>query len=210
MEKEVKHKKEEKNAQEKKKKMVTIAEEEYMLLLGKEKEVMEKMLRAQADIENTRKRMERDKIVFLKFSNELIIGELIPFVDDFKRAFAAADQTKEFDVLHKGVEMVLNRLLDLLKNKGVTEIEAQGKPFDPAFHEALMQVESDEYPENTVIEELEKGYLLNERVLRTAKVKVTKAKEDFTEEKGTEQEDIGEQEKGTEQEDIGEQENRTE
>ena len=182
MKKEAKHKKEDKKDQEKKKKMVTIAEEEYLQLKEKEKEVMEKMLRLQADIENTRKRMERDKIAFLKFSNEQIIGELIPFVDDFKRAFAAADQTKEFDVLHKGVEMILKRLLDLLKDKGVTEIEAQGKPFDPAFHEALMQVESDEYPENTVIEELEKGYLLNDRVFRTAKVKVSKAKEKLTQE----------------------------
>ncbi len=182
MKKEAKHKKEEKKDQEKKKKMVTIAEEEYLQLKEKEKEIMEKMMRSQADLENTRKRMERDKIAFLKFANEQIISELIPFVDDFKRAFAAADQTKEFDVLHKGVEMILKRLLDLLKDKGVTEIEAQGKPFDPAFHEALMQVESDEYPENTVIEELEKGYLLNDRVLRTAKVKVSKAKEKLTQE----------------------------
>ncbi|MCG2711263.1 MAG: nucleotide exchange factor GrpE, partial [Candidatus Omnitrophica bacterium] len=98
------------------------------------------------------------------------------------------DQTKEFDVLHKGVEMILKRLLDLLKNKGVTEIAAQGKPFDPAFHEALMQVESDEYPDETVIEELEKGYLLHERVLRTAKVKVSKIKEKLIMEEETEQE----------------------
>lgn len=174
MKKEIKQKKEEKNIKEK---TVEIAEKEYNQLLDKEKELMDKMLLFQADIENTRKRMERDKISFLRFSNEQIISELIPFVDDFKRAFAAADQTKEFDVLHKGVEMILKRLLDLLKNKGVTEIEAQGKPFDPSLHEALMQVESDEYPDNTVIEELEKGYLLNERVLRTAKVKVSKGKE---------------------------------
>lgn len=175
MNKEVKQKKEEKKPKEK---MIKVPEEEYMQLKEKEKEVTDKMLLYQADMENTKKRMERDKISFLRFSNEQIIGELIPFVDDFKRAFAAADQTKEFDVLHKGVEMILKRLLDLLKDKGVTEIEAQGKPFDPAFHEALMQVESDDYPENTVMEELEKGYLLNEKVLRTAKVKVTKAKEE--------------------------------
>ncbi|MCK4993817.1 MAG: nucleotide exchange factor GrpE [Candidatus Omnitrophica bacterium] len=183
MNKEVEHKKEEKKPKEK---MVKITEVEYMSLLEKEKEVMDKMLLAQADIENTRKRMERDKMLFLRFSNEQIISELIPFVDDFKRAFAAADQTKEFEVLHKGVEMILKRLLDLLKNKGVTEIESQGKPFDPAFHEALMQVESDEHLENTVIEELEKGYFLNERVLRTAKVKVAKAKEELIKEEAVE------------------------
>ncbi len=203
MEEEVKHKKEEKKIKEK---MIKIGENEYKSLLEKEKEITDKMLLFQADIENTKKRMERDKISFLRFSNEQIISELIPFVDDFKRAFAAADQTREFDDLHKGVEMILKRLIDLLKDKGVTEIEAKGKLFDPAFHEALMQVESDEYPDNTVIEELEKGYLLNERVLRTAKVKVSKAQEEIIDNK--EEQIISDE--GTEQENNKQEESKTE
>ncbi|MFH2138934.1 MAG: nucleotide exchange factor GrpE [Candidatus Omnitrophota bacterium] len=154
--------------------MVTISEKEFRELKARETEVNERMARAQADFDNARKRLERDKLEFLKFSDEKIIGELIPFIDDFQRAFAAADKTKDFEVLHKGVEMILNHLLELLKKKGIMSIEAQGKPFDPAYHEALMQVESDEYPEDTVVEELEKGYLLNNKVLRTAKVKVSK------------------------------------
>jgi len=178
MEKETYHKKENKDIKEEEKKMVTISEEEFLALKDKEKEIMDKMLRLQADVDNIKKRLERDKEAFIKFSNEQIIRELIPFVDDFKRAFEAADNTKDFNVLHKGVEMILKHLLELLKSKGVREIEAEGKPFDPAYHEAMLQVETDEYPEDTIIEELEKGYLLNSKVLRTAKVKVSKAKSD--------------------------------
>lgn len=140
-------------------------------------EALEKMLRIQADFENSRKRLERDKNDFIKYANDQIISQLIPFVDDFKRAFAAADQTKDFEVLHKGVEMILKHLLDLLKQKGVTEIESVGKIFNPSLHEAMLQVETDEHPENTIVEEFQKGYCLNDRVLRAAKVKVAKAKE---------------------------------
>lgn len=153
---------------------IEIPMSEYMALKEKEAEVMAKLARIQADFDNSRKRLERDKLEFLKYSEEKIIAELVPFIDDFQRAFAAADSTKDFDVLHKGVEMILNHLLALLNKKGVVAIEAKGKPFDPAFHEAMMQAESDEHPENIVIEELEKGYMLNDKVLRTAKVKVSK------------------------------------
>ncbi|MBU1045385.1 MAG: nucleotide exchange factor GrpE [Candidatus Omnitrophica bacterium] len=161
--------------------IISIPKSEYdQLLLSRDNaaKALEKMLRIQADFENSRKRLERDKIDFIKYANDQIISQLIPFVDDFKRAFASADQTKDFNVLHKGVEMILKHLLDLLKEKGVVEIESVGKMFDPAFHEAMLQVETDEHPENTVVEEFQKGYLLNDRVLRVAKVKVAKAKEE--------------------------------
>jgi len=164
--------------------IISIPKDEYdQLLLSRANaaQALEKMLRIQADFENSRKRLERDKTEFIKYANDQIISQLIPFVDDFKRAIAAADQTKDFDVLHKGVEMILNHLLDLLKEKGITEIEAVGKMFDPAFHEAMLQVETDDHPENTIVEEFEKGYLLNNKVLRAAKVKVAKAKEESTE-----------------------------
>lgn len=169
----------EKNNQEKNE-TVNIPRAEYDLLKGKEKEAAEnydRLLRLQAEFENVRKRLERDKCEHAKFANEEIICELIPFVDDFQRAFEAADKTKDFNVLHQGVEMILNHLLELLKSKGVSLIEAKGKLFDPSCQEALMQVDSQEDPENTVVEELQKGYLLNKRVLRTAKVKVAKRKE---------------------------------
>lgn len=164
----------EKQDEKQEEKMVTISQAEYDTLKEKETEVMERLARIQADFDNSRKRMERDKMAFIRYSEEQIIAELLPFIDDFQRAFAAADKTQDFDVLHKGVEMILNHLLELLKKKGVVAIEAEGKPFDPSYHEAMLQAESDEHEENTVIEELEKGYILNEKVLRTAKVKVSK------------------------------------
>ncbi|MCM8813207.1 MAG: nucleotide exchange factor GrpE [Candidatus Omnitrophica bacterium] len=160
--------------------VVMLSQEEYETLKAQAvggKEATERALRIQADFENARKRLERDKLEFLKFANEEIITELIPFVDDFQRAFAAADKNKDFDVLHKGVEMILNHLLELLKKKGVTPIEAVGKAFDPSCQEVLLQVDSAEHPEHTVVEELQKGYRLNNRVLRTAKVKVTRRPE---------------------------------
>ena len=159
---------------------VSLSKKEYEQLKAKEKEtqeIREKMLRLQADFENIRKRLDREKIEFIKYSNEQIIKDLIPFVDDFQRAFAAADKTKDFNVLHRGVEMILTHLLALLKDKGLSAMDTIGKPFNPAYHEAMLQVETDEYPENAVVEELQKGYLLNDRVIRTAKVKVAKAKE---------------------------------
>ena len=161
--------------------MVLIPKTEYeQLQISRDSaaEALEKMLRIQADFENSRKRLERDKTDFIKYANDQIISQLIPFVDDFKRAFASADQIKDFEVLHKGVEMILKHLLELLEQKGVTEIESVGKMFDPAFHEAMLQVETDEHPENTIVEEFQKGYLLNNRVLRVAQVKVAKAKEE--------------------------------
>jgi len=167
---------------------ITISKTEYEGLKNKEREIDDKMLRFQADIDNIKRRLDREKTEFIKFSNTQIIAELIPFVDDFKRAFATTDSTKEFNVLHKGVEMILKHLLDLLKKKGVVAMEPLGKPFDPLYHEAIMQIESDEHPENTVIEEFEQGYLLNDRVLRTAKVKVSKTKEELIEEEAAEQE----------------------
>ena len=159
---------------------VTLSREEYEVLRKKEAEAEQtqaRCARIQADFENTRRRLERDKQEFLKFANEEILAELVPFVDDFQRAFAAADTTQDFQVLHKGVEMILNHLLQLFKKYNVIAIDARGKKFDPQYHEALLQVETAEQPEDTVIEELQRGYVVNGRVLRTAKVKVAKAPE---------------------------------
>ena len=165
------------NIKESEEPVVTITQQEFEQLKNSDAAAQEKVLRIQADFENSRRRLDRDKAEFVKYANDQIISQLIPFVDDFKRALDAADKTNDFNVLHKGVEMILKHMLELLKQKGVTEIEAVGKTFDPAFHEAMLREETDEYPENTVIEEFEKGYLLNDRVLRTAKVKVAQSKE---------------------------------
>ena len=163
---------------EEKEKIVSLKEEEYLKLkveADKAKEYWDRLLRLQADFENTRKRLEREKQDFVKFANEGIILELLNILDDLERTVELA-QTKHQDLsaFLKGVEMILAHLYEMLKEYGLKPIEAQGKLFDPHLHEALMQIEDKDKPEHTIVEELQKGYLLNDRVIRTTKVKVSK------------------------------------
>jgi molecular chaperone GrpE len=159
-------------------KTVTLKESEFLKLKDdaqKLKEYSDKVLRLQADFENTRKRLEREKQDFVKFANEGIILELLNVLDDLERSVSLAETHKEdLTAFLKGVEMILAHLYEMLKEYGLKPIEAEGKVFDPHYHEALLQVENKDLPEHTVVEELQKGYLLNERVIRTAKVKVSK------------------------------------
>jgi len=159
-------------------KTVVLKESEYTQLTqdaAKVQEYWDKCLRMQADLENTRKRLEREKQDFLKFANEGIIVELLNVLDDLERALELAQEKHQDQAAFlKGVEMILSHLYEMLKDYGVKPIEAKGKIFDPNFHEALLQEENKEFPQHTIIEELQKGYLLNERVIRTTKVKVTK------------------------------------
>ena len=159
-------------------KEVVLREEEYLKLkedAQKAVDFADKILRLQADFENTRKRIEREKQEFVKFANEGIILELLNILDDLERSVSLAEaQKQDPQAFLKGVEMILAHLYDMLKEYGVKPLEAKGKIFDPHCHEALMQVEDQDLPEHTVIEELQKGYFLNDRVIRTAKVKVSK------------------------------------
>jgi len=156
---------------------VTLAKEEYLSLkeaAAMAKEYQDRALRLQADFENMRKRMEKDKQDFLKFANEGIIMELLNVLDDRERAVNLAESKHEdLPAFLKGVEMILAHLYEMLKQNGLKPVEALGKIFDPQMHEALMQAEDKTKPENTIVEELQKGYMLNGRVIRTAKVKVT-------------------------------------
>ena len=162
----------------KEEKIVSLKEPEYLKLREEAahcKELQDKVLRLQADFENTRKRLEKDKQDFLKFANEGIIFELLNIMDDLERTVSLAESKHEdLPAFLKGVEMILAHLYEMLKEHGVKPIEAQGKIFDPHYHEALMQVENSDLPEHTVVEEMQKGYLLNDRVIRTTKVKVSK------------------------------------
>jgi len=162
-------------------KEITLKESEYLKLKAdaeKAAEFADKILRLQADFENTRKRMDRDKQEFVKFANEGIILELLNILDDLERTVNLAETHKEnSEVFLKGIEMILAHLYEMLKEYGVKAIESEGKIFDPNCHEALMQVANQDLPEHTIVEELQKGYKLNDRVIRTAKVKVSKKEE---------------------------------
>jgi len=161
---------------------LTIKESEYLALKAQADiaaVLSDKVLRLQADFDNTRKRLEREKQDFVKFANEGIILELLNILDDLERSVSLAETHKQdLSVFLKGVEMILAHLYEMLKEYGVKPIVAEGKVFDPHCHEALMQVENKELPENTIVEELQKGYQLNDRVIRTAKVKVSKKEEE--------------------------------
>jgi len=168
----------------KEEKKVILSEAEYLKLkedAQKGQENWDKLLRLQAEFENTRKRLDREKQEYLKFATEAVVLELLNIMDDLERTIELA-QAKHEDLpaFLKGVEMILAHLYEMLKEHGVRPIEAKGRPFDPNFHEALMQAQDKDVPEHTVIEELQKGYLLNGRVIRTAKVKVAVAKPDGT------------------------------
>ncbi len=177
------HKSNQKNTEEQKshkkeEKIITLKEAEYLALLDEVKngkESQDKLLRNQADLENTRKRLDREKQEFVKFANEGLILDLLNVLDDLERTVELAQTAKDdLSAFLKGIEMILAHLYEMLKDHGVKPIEAEGKIFDPNFHEALMQVENKDLPEHTIVEVLQKGYLIHGRILRTAKVKVTK------------------------------------
>jgi len=130
-------------------------------------------LRALAEAENIKKRSQRDREEYLKYANVALIKKLLPIIDDLHRAIEASGISRDFEALSKGVEMTARNLEDLLTGEGVKPIESLGKPFDPQFHQALSVEPSDEYPENTVIEQLQTGYLMHDRVIRPSLVKVS-------------------------------------
>jgi molecular chaperone GrpE len=161
-------------------KMVTVSQAEYDQLKAdaqKAGENAEKIIRLQADFENVCKRWERERADFTKFANEELLCDMLNIVDELERSLELSQQKSEnYAAFIKGVEMILAHLHDLMKKNGVKCMEAQGKCFDPQYHEALMTVEKDDCPEHTIIDEMQKGYMMNDRVLRTAKVQVSRKK----------------------------------
>jgi len=148
------------------------------IIIAKEaelKEVFDRFLRLKAEFENYKKRTEREKIEFKNFANESLIKEILPVIDNLERALEApfGNQTTP-DSIIEGVDMTLKGLMNSLKKFGVVPIESLNQPFDPNYHQAVMQEESDKYPANTVIKELQKGYLINNRLLRPSAVVVSK------------------------------------
>lgn len=134
----------------------------------------DQMLRIAAEFENYKKRVQREQTELMKYAGENIIKDLIPILDNFERAINSAKSNSSSDSLHQGIDLIYKQLTELLKQRGVSQIEAVGKKFDPNLHEAVLQVASNEYPENTVIAEFQKGYILNNRVVRPSIVSVSK------------------------------------
>lgn len=146
-------------------------------LAAKDKEARDnwdRFVRERADLENYRKRVNREKEELLNYGNKSLIEEILPVVDNMERALGHASEDGQVAVV-EGIRMTHSMLVAALRKFGVTPIEAVGTPFDSAFHQAMAQVPTDEYPPNTVVEEYQKGYLLKERLLRPAMVTVSTA-----------------------------------
>ena len=146
----------------------------------KEKEIeaaenYDKFLRASAELDNYRKRAAKERSDSIKYGNESIIKDMLPIIDSLDRALEHADNSEDFDAFIKGLKLVQEQFLGCLEKHGVERVQSTGMDFDPNMHEAMLQVESKEYEDNKVVEEFEKGYLLNGRLLRPAKVSVSKS-----------------------------------
>jgi molecular chaperone GrpE len=140
------------------------------------KELKDRLLRLAAEFDNYKKRMAKEFGYLIKNANENLIFQLLDTLDNFQRALNSAKNFTDYENFHKGVELIYNHLKEFLTREGLKEIEAVGKPFDPNFHEAVTQAESEKYDEGVVIEEISKGYMLNNRLLRASKVVVSKGK----------------------------------
>jgi molecular chaperone GrpE len=137
----------------------------------------DRVLRVLAEFENYKKRMSRQMEDYKKYANEALLKELLSVVDNLERAICSSEHAKDNpreSCVVEGVEMTLNEILKVLEKFHVTPFEALGKPFDPVFHEAVMQQESNGHPENLIIQVLQKGYMIHDRLLRPAMVVVSK------------------------------------
>ena len=130
--------------------------------------------RSQAELDNYRKRMAREKSDAIKFANAGLLGDLLPVLDNFQMGLDAAKAEAEDSVITRGMAMVRKQLDDFLSSTGVTEINAVGEAFDPNQHDAISQEHSDEVPEGQIISQVRAGYRLHDRLLRAANVVVSK------------------------------------
>lgn len=146
---------------------------EIQKLTEEKDEVYNRLIRLQAEYDNFKKRSQKEKEADRKYKSQDLINELLPAMDNFERALKI-EVTEANSSLFDGITMVYRQLQDALKSQGVEAIESVGQPFDPNLHHAVMQIEDDEKESNTVVEELQKGYMLKDRVVRAAMVKVNK------------------------------------
>lgn len=137
-------------------------------------EYLDSLQRFKAEFENFRKRMLREQSEFLKLASQGVIGEVLPVIDNFERALDHEGHGDQFDDYQDGMKLVHDQLLEALAKEGLTPVEPIGQLFDPNLHAAVMQEESDEFPEGTVLRVLEKGYILHDHIIRHAKVSVAK------------------------------------
>lgn len=141
-------------------------------------ELKDRLLRNQADYDNSRKRILREKEDAVRYAGEALLERLLPVLDNFEMGMQAAQSATDAKAIAQGFEMVLAQLQQFLRDSGVEAVDAVGHPFDPHRHEALGHHESEDHPEGHVLMQMRKGYKLKDRLLRPASVFVAKAPED--------------------------------
>lgn len=135
-------------------------------------EANSKYLRSLADFDNYRKRQREDVARQISRAREDLLGQVVNIADNLNRALVASAESEDFNSLLEGLNLILRQMVEMLQKEGVAPIEAEGQQFDPELHEAMMRDMSGQYPDNTIIEEFEKGYTFEGRVLRPSKVRV--------------------------------------
>ncbi|MCK4926235.1 nucleotide exchange factor GrpE [Candidatus Aerophobetes bacterium] len=149
-------------------------EKELELTDREAKEYLDYLVRLKGEIRSFRQRTQREKEILKESAAEDLIKELLPILDDFELAVGSAEKLKNFSGFAEGVKMIFNRMRDLLKKQGLRPIKTKGEEFDPHLHEAVGTADLKRYPDNLIIEEMRRGYILNDKVLRPAVVKVNK------------------------------------
>lgn len=157
---------------------IDLNQQQMIMLSVQMEERTNQLIRLQADFDNFRKRTYKEREDSEEQVKGSTINELLPVVDTFERARShIKPQTEGEMIIHRSYQSVYKQLVDCLKRLGVSPMRSEGKPFDPLLHEAVMREPTDQYPEDTVMEELVRGYMLGEKVLRHAMVKVASAPE---------------------------------
>ena len=141
----------------------------------KAKENLDHLLRLKADFENSKKRLEREKQEAVKFANDKLLLEILPVVDNLDRAMASLSEGHDPEKVKQGLKLAQEEIHQVLESHGVKMVRALGEPFDPQVHEAVATVESAEAKEGTVMDEVQRGYLLNGRLIRPSRVRIAAA-----------------------------------
>lgn len=136
----------------------------------------DRLLRKAAEFENYKRRTENDQLNLFKYAAESFIAKLLPVIDDFERSLIHIKDAKDVATIKDGIKLVYDKLMKMLDDQGVKQIDAVGKPFDVHYHEAIMQKKAEDAEPHTVIEEFEKGYMYKDRVIRHTKVAVSEDK----------------------------------
>ena len=159
---------------------VAVSKEEYAALKAKSDErdsLYDKYMRANAEYENAKKRMEREKIEFLRYANERLVSEFLPILDNLEIAERHIKDAKDFKAVQEGVDMIQTQIQAFLEDIGLERMKAIGEKFDPHVHEAIEIDQTSEHEDGLIVAELKPGYRFNGRLLRPASVRIVKHKE---------------------------------